>query len=193
MARFSDEKRAIVYLLLIPPKKKMCRTYDTSPIWYFSPLESGKRGSNPRPSAWEADALPTELLPHKCFAKIRKICQRTNTCTKKNTTKQEKIFQRKYFGEKKRICLEISAISTIFVLRKDKAVSVRLGNSSNKLKCRDTLRSSMACRPFVVRRITKRNGLSNPSTRSFIIITGTAIFVSWPLTPYSLSLSFRAQ
>ena len=24
---------------------------------------SGKRGSNPRPSAWEADALPTELLP----------------------------------------------------------------------------------------------------------------------------------
>ena len=25
---------------------------------------SGKRDSNPRPSAWEADALPTELLPH---------------------------------------------------------------------------------------------------------------------------------
>jgi hypothetical protein len=24
---------------------------------------SGKRGSNPRPSAWEANALPTELLP----------------------------------------------------------------------------------------------------------------------------------
>ncbi len=24
---------------------------------------SGKRGSNPRPSAWEADALPTELFP----------------------------------------------------------------------------------------------------------------------------------
>jgi hypothetical protein len=24
---------------------------------------SGRRGSNPRPSAWEADALPTELLP----------------------------------------------------------------------------------------------------------------------------------
>ena len=23
--------------------------------------KSGKRGSNPRPSAWEADALPTEL------------------------------------------------------------------------------------------------------------------------------------
>src|SRR5690606_9198741 len=25
--------------------------------------QSGRRGSNPRPSAWEADALPTELLP----------------------------------------------------------------------------------------------------------------------------------
>ncbi len=26
---------------------------------------SGRRGSNPRPSAWEADALPTELLPRE--------------------------------------------------------------------------------------------------------------------------------
>jgi hypothetical protein len=25
---------------------------------------SGKRDSNPRPSAWKADALPTELFPH---------------------------------------------------------------------------------------------------------------------------------
>ena len=25
--------------------------------------QSGKRGSNPRPSAWKADALPTELFP----------------------------------------------------------------------------------------------------------------------------------
>ncbi len=25
--------------------------------------QSGKRDSNPRPSAWKADALPTELLP----------------------------------------------------------------------------------------------------------------------------------
>ena len=30
--------------------------------WLF---ESGRRGSNPRPSAWKADALPTELLPLK--------------------------------------------------------------------------------------------------------------------------------
>ena len=27
---------------------------------------SGKRDSNPRPSAWEANALPTELLPQCC-------------------------------------------------------------------------------------------------------------------------------
>ena len=26
-------------------------------------FSSGRRGSNPRPSAWEADALPTELRP----------------------------------------------------------------------------------------------------------------------------------
>ena len=26
---------------------------------------SGKRDSNPRPPAWEASALPTELLPHE--------------------------------------------------------------------------------------------------------------------------------
>ena len=26
---------------------------------------SGRRDSNSRPSAWKADALPTELLPHK--------------------------------------------------------------------------------------------------------------------------------
>ena len=32
---------------------------------YF--FKSGKRGSNPRPLAWEANALPTELLPRCCF------------------------------------------------------------------------------------------------------------------------------
>ena len=30
---------------------------------HFSKNLSGKRGSNSRPSAWKADALPTELLP----------------------------------------------------------------------------------------------------------------------------------
>ena len=33
----------------------------------LSTFKSGKRGSNSRPSAWEADALPTELLPHKRY------------------------------------------------------------------------------------------------------------------------------
>jgi hypothetical protein len=28
---------------------------------------SGKRDSNPRPLAWEANALPTELLPHNNY------------------------------------------------------------------------------------------------------------------------------
>ena len=28
---------------------------------------SGRRDSNPRPSAWKADALPTELLPLMIF------------------------------------------------------------------------------------------------------------------------------
>lgn len=30
----------------------------------FLPYWSGRRGSNSRHSAWKADALPTELLPH---------------------------------------------------------------------------------------------------------------------------------
>ena len=33
---------------------------------------SGKRDSNPRPSAWEANALPTELLPRDRCARVRK-------------------------------------------------------------------------------------------------------------------------
>ena len=33
-------------------------------------LWSGRRGSNPRPSAWKADALPTELLPHRIKVEI---------------------------------------------------------------------------------------------------------------------------
>ena len=37
---------------------------DNLSIILFS--ESGRRGSNPRPSAWKANALSTELLPHSC-------------------------------------------------------------------------------------------------------------------------------
>ena len=32
-------------------------------------MESARRGSNPRPSAWEADALPTELLAREAAAR----------------------------------------------------------------------------------------------------------------------------
>ena len=34
------------------------------PLSYNSKIESGKRGSNPRPPAWKASALSTELFPH---------------------------------------------------------------------------------------------------------------------------------
>ncbi len=37
---------------------------------------SGRRGSNPRPTAWKAVALPTELLPH--FNPAFQINQKTN-------------------------------------------------------------------------------------------------------------------
>ncbi len=42
-------------------------------------LLSGKRDSNSRPPAWEASALPTELLPqfHKTAAKVRKFSEST--------------------------------------------------------------------------------------------------------------------
>ena len=33
--------------------------------FYFLNNQSGRRGSNPRPAAWKAAALPTELLPQK--------------------------------------------------------------------------------------------------------------------------------
>ena len=46
------------------------RRFETKEGWAKCPaflnvyvFWSGKRDSNPRPSAWEADALPTELFP----------------------------------------------------------------------------------------------------------------------------------
>ena len=36
------------------------------PLSYIGKNWSGRRGSNSRPSAWKADALSTELLPHFC-------------------------------------------------------------------------------------------------------------------------------
>ena len=43
--------------------KKSPRTAQWLPAGINHLFMSGKRDSNPRPSAWEADALPTELLP----------------------------------------------------------------------------------------------------------------------------------
>ena len=44
------------------------------PLSYNS-KKSGKRGSNPRPPAWKASALSTELFPLvlKCAAKLERI------------------------------------------------------------------------------------------------------------------------
>ena len=41
-----------------------------APYSVFSFFESGRRGSNPRPSAWKANALSTELLPHFKFKNL---------------------------------------------------------------------------------------------------------------------------
>src|SRR5690554_2353276 len=41
----------------------------------FDFSKSGRRGSNSRHSAWKADALPTELLPHLQFLNLCLICE----------------------------------------------------------------------------------------------------------------------
>ena len=48
------------------PNKKRGKPFD------FPLLESGRRGSNPRPSAWKANALSTELLPQYVFFRFSK-------------------------------------------------------------------------------------------------------------------------
>jgi hypothetical protein len=47
---------------------------NTNYIW------SGRRDSNPRPSAWKADALPTELLPQINNCILKYTTQRTSFC-----------------------------------------------------------------------------------------------------------------
>jgi hypothetical protein len=44
---------------LTPSLPRKCSTSEL--LWHQK--VSGRRSSNPRPSAWKADALPTELLP----------------------------------------------------------------------------------------------------------------------------------
>ena len=55
-------------------KRGQSKTDDLSPV-------SGKRDSNPRPSAWEADALPTELLPQFYFLTVEIVgIEPTTSC-----------------------------------------------------------------------------------------------------------------
>ncbi len=46
-----------------PVTSSLPRKHSTSELHRLDSL-SGKRVSNPRPSAWKADALPAKLLPH---------------------------------------------------------------------------------------------------------------------------------
>ncbi len=48
------------------------------PKWHNLTEWSGKRDSNSRPSAWEADALPTELLPQSCCKGMVNFLYNTN-------------------------------------------------------------------------------------------------------------------
>ena len=80
---------------------------------------SGRRDSNPRPSAWKADALPTELLPRLPPEKTTA----THTKTRPKSTEQKpaeqkvcqtKIWARQNLGQTKsggdriRTCVDVS-------------------------------------------------------------------------------------
>jgi hypothetical protein len=51
---------------LEPVTSSLPRTRSTTEL-HRQKKKSGRRGSNPRPSAWKADALSTELLPPIVF------------------------------------------------------------------------------------------------------------------------------
>ena len=76
LSSFSSEQKSIKNLrphFLTFFMKQALRQWGFLQIWLWGNflislvILSGKRGSNPRPSAWEADALPTELLPHAVY------------------------------------------------------------------------------------------------------------------------------
>src|SRR5436309_14910816 len=48
---------------LVDSTSQIQRRDAANPCKSLQPERSGRRVSNPRPSAWEADALPTELRP----------------------------------------------------------------------------------------------------------------------------------
>ena len=53
--------------------RQLSVTFAKAPV-----TKSGRRGSNPRPTAWKAVALPTELLPHKSSMKVWKYESETH-------------------------------------------------------------------------------------------------------------------
>ncbi len=63
--RRRSSKSGILFLMFFYFSKQTLYRFKT----YFSVLKklSGRRDSNPRHSAWKAEALPTELLPLKKF------------------------------------------------------------------------------------------------------------------------------
>ena len=63
-------EKHIFYILFfrnVPSEGKNKKPLTGNPIRGFR--KSGRRDSNPRPSAWKANALSTELLPHDCELK----------------------------------------------------------------------------------------------------------------------------
>ena len=57
LARQCQRKSTKIFELRLPGWRP------PAPFWPWYDVWSGKRDSNPRPSAWKADALATELLP----------------------------------------------------------------------------------------------------------------------------------
>ena len=60
---------------------------------------SGKRGSNPRPPAWEASALPTELLPQQFDYILRKCGADTRTRTGDPRITNALLYQLSHIGQ----------------------------------------------------------------------------------------------
>ena len=74
-AQFSTERRSFAIVVNLSRWRDLNPRplpYQGSalPLSYIGKNWSGRRGSNSRPSAWKADALSTELLPHFLWAKM---------------------------------------------------------------------------------------------------------------------------
>ncbi len=48
----------------LPRKRSTPELHRLAILSHVAKTQSGRRDSNPRPTAWKAVALPTELLPH---------------------------------------------------------------------------------------------------------------------------------